>query len=134
MVAAEMWGMSVEAVMAGIADGSIPSRIDGHFLFVWAPSAGEPASAPPAFGAPVAARSNASAEIPVLTPQERQALAGNFAMNSESPIDPSSETSSLESSEPSAEPVTPGLDISQWRLGRLQAGRLRRGPQMAIAG
>jgi len=33
-VAAEIWGMSVEQVMAGVADGSIPSRLEGNFLFV----------------------------------------------------------------------------------------------------
>jgi hypothetical protein len=33
-VAADIWGMSVEQVMAGVADGSIPSRLEGNFLFV----------------------------------------------------------------------------------------------------
>ena len=33
-VAAELWGISVDQVLAGIADGSIPSYVDGQFLFV----------------------------------------------------------------------------------------------------
>ncbi len=33
-VAAEIWGISVEQVLAGIADGSIFSFTDGQFLFV----------------------------------------------------------------------------------------------------
>ena len=33
-VAAEIWGTSVEQILAGIADGSVQSYVDGQFLFV----------------------------------------------------------------------------------------------------
>ena len=33
-VAAELWGVSLEQVLAAVADGSVPTRIDGYFLFV----------------------------------------------------------------------------------------------------
>jgi hypothetical protein len=33
-VAAEIWGVSVDHVLSGIANGSIPSFVDGQFLFV----------------------------------------------------------------------------------------------------
>jgi len=33
-VAAEIWGLSLEEVMRHIANGTVPSRTDGRFLFV----------------------------------------------------------------------------------------------------
>jgi hypothetical protein len=33
-VAAELWGVSVEQVMADVAAGRVPSRVEGEFIFV----------------------------------------------------------------------------------------------------
>src|ERR1700677_1802313 len=45
-VAAEIWGMSVDHILAGIADGSIQSFVDGQFLFVDVEGRGFPISSP----------------------------------------------------------------------------------------
>src|SRR3954468_20420339 len=52
-VAAEMWGMPVDHVMAKVRDGVIPSKIEAGFQFVdilpepWAPAAVAPSGPPP---------------------------------------------------------------------------------------
>ncbi|MDP9172353.1 MAG: hypothetical protein M3O30_00610 [Planctomycetota bacterium] len=131
MIAAEIWGMSVDQVMAGIADGTIPSRMDGQFLFVWVHAADEALTPPPAFGQPVAQKSEPRAiETAVITPQEREALSDGFEAEEEASgkIDLSS---LIDAATP--EPPFQGMDISQWRLARCQASRLRQGPRQPVA-
>jgi hypothetical protein len=64
IVAAEMWGVSLEQIMAGIADGSIPSHMEGNFLFVATGSAALHHPAEPTAGMGDA----------IITPEEREAL------------------------------------------------------------
>src|SRR5215213_9463759 len=52
-VAAEMWGMPVDHVMAKVCEGAVPSKTEAEFLFVdimpepWAPAAASPSGPPP---------------------------------------------------------------------------------------
>lgn len=109
-VAAEMWGVSIEHVMAGVANGSICSVVDGNFLFVdmapigFAPT--RPHSHPPTHSVVT------PEELAVLSAEEQAALAAN-------PQDD--------------EDTADSRDVSQWRVARKQTSRLRR-PPMAMAG
>jgi hypothetical protein len=60
-VAAELWGMSLEEVLIRVANGSIPSRMEGQFTFV-------------AIGTAATHRNPSLPEEPIITPEERAAL------------------------------------------------------------
>lgn len=122
-IAAEIWGISVDQVLAGIADGSIQSYVDGQFLFVDLGRHGLPKTMP--------RESKAEA---VVTDEEIAALTFQ-------PIDPASEPlSEITMSEPSVanEEV---LQVSEedfgnnsdWRLAREQTSRLRKPPSAQAA-
>jgi hypothetical protein len=156
MIAAEIWGISIDQVMARIADGSIHSRVEGQFVFVWVNAGDEAAMPPPAIGSPNPLPAPASCEIPVLTLQERNALEEEFAIPEDSEPMPdvfsmvgASTTQQIAAEELAAEPMddesaspdphdsdgaNPGKDVSQWRIGRQQAARLRRPPPARLAG
>ncbi len=116
-IAAEIWGIGIEQVLAAVASGSIPSRMDGNFLFVNTDqSSTEEMQAIPHETDPSlqAVPSDEEADEPIVTAQEMAAL----GMSSRGSVD------SLE------EMVPP--DISDWRNVRSRTSRLRRPPEAAI--
>jgi hypothetical protein len=116
-IAAEIWGISIEQVLAAVANGSIPSRMDGQFLFVNIDQSQAPAmpSIPrqtdPALQA---VPSDDRASETVVTPQEMAALGVGASITDDS----------------SQEALPP--DISDWRNVRSRTSRLRRPPTARI--
>ena len=108
-VAAEIWGMSVDHILAGIADGSIQSFVDGQFLFVDVEGRGFPISSP---RPPVIE--------PTVSPEEIAALTYQ-------PIIPDPAFDSSEESDESSS------DISNWRAARAETSRLRQPPKTKAA-
>jgi len=113
-IAAEMWGVSVEQILAGIADGSISSCVDGQFLFVDIAANGYACSTP----------RPAPAEHPDLSKEELAAL--TFQPICEIDSDSISEEPQKESIE--EEEDDSSRDVSMWRISRLQTSQLRRPP------
>ena len=112
-IAAELWGVSVEHVLAGIREGRIPSRIDNGFMCVDA-----------APGSPRLKRSvdEHPPTFTVVTEDEMAALLGGNA--DDELLDEEPECTDEES-----EPEEQGtLD---WRDARRRNGRLRRAPALA---
>jgi hypothetical protein len=123
-IAAEIWGISVDQVLAGIADGSVQSYVDGQFLFVDLGRQG----------------------LPMTTPRERKLEAvvteEEIAALTFQPIDSASEPllSEMTMSEPSVanEQILQVTDEdfgnnSDWRLSREQTSRLRKPPSAQAA-
>jgi hypothetical protein len=122
-VAADIWGISVDQVLAGIADGSIHSFVDGQFLFVDIRGMG--LSAEPSESTPTQTK---------VTEEEFAAL--TFQPIAELPISSSNSSSDshLSEEEPSGqEEQTNGRDVSTWRTARQQSSRLRRPPRADAA-
>jgi hypothetical protein len=117
-IAADMWGISVEQVMAGISNGAIPSRIDGSFLFVMMHTQNEPVAAAAPVKEVVQGEEETSAGV--LTSEEQMAL-GEFRDEDEA------EMEEVESSGVNQ------MDISQWRQGRAEASRMRQPPRPMVA-
>ncbi|MGD0770530.1 MAG: hypothetical protein ABSB42_20280 [Tepidisphaeraceae bacterium] len=125
-VAAEIWGISVEQILAGIADGSFQSYVDGQFLFVDLEGRGY--SKPPR---------SAAAEI--VTEQELAALTYQ-PIDRQPQISPEEEEG-LRDTEGAASttedsdwmPEEDIRDVSLWRTARQQAARLRRPPSALAA-
>jgi hypothetical protein len=107
-VAAEIWGMSIDHILAGVADGSISSYVDGQFLFVDIEGRGLPICTPPP-----------SVSEPAVTPEE-------FAALTFQPITQAPENLGQDGEEDSP-------DISDWREVREQTARLRQPPQTEAA-
>ena len=108
-VAAELWDVSVEHVMSGIRDGSIPSKIDNGFVCVDA-----------APGSPRLSRSRANRPptFAAVTDAEMTALLSEDAQDEEA-----------DCKEDDGDPVETGT--IDWRDARLRNGRLRRAPKPA---
>jgi hypothetical protein len=125
-VAAEIWGISIDQVLAGIASGSVKSYIDGQFLFV--DLEGHGYSKPPR---------SPTAEI--VTEQELAAL--TFQPFDRQPeISPEEEASLRDAEGAEATPQDPlwteeedFRDVTLWRTARQQAARLRRPPSALAA-
>jgi hypothetical protein len=111
-IAAEIWGVSVEHVLAGIANGSIPSHVDGQFLFVDMAGIGFPRSTP--------------RPEPVISNDELQALTFQPAAEIEDSIAQDEDVIAEEEDDSSR-------DIAQWRTARQQASHTRRPPQSEAA-
>jgi hypothetical protein len=111
-VAAEIWGVSVEHVLDGIANGSIPSHVDGQFLFVDMAGIGFPRSTPRP--QPLVS----SDELQALTFQPAPEIDDSTAAD-EDPIDDEEEGSSR--------------DVGEWRTARQHASHTRRPPQSEAA-
>lgn len=113
-VAAEIWGVSVDQIMAGIANGSIPSYVDGQFLFVDIQGKG------------ITPSSSRSAAIEnVVTEEEYKALTYE-------PRQPDPEISSSDEP-PIDEEDEMGRDVGAWRTAREQSARTRRPPNSEAA-
>jgi len=113
-IAAEIWGVSVDQILAGIADGSIASQVDGQFLFVNVAANGYARSAP----------SPAPVHHPDLSKEELAAL--TFEPIPQTDFPPIPDDPQRELTE--AEEDDSARDISQWRISRLQTSRIRRPP------
>ncbi len=108
-IAAEIWGVSVDHILAGIADGSIQSLVDGQFLFVDLHGRGFAQSSP-----------RPPVSEPVITKEEFAALTFRpINRDEESPEDSSSDESSA--------------DFSHWRAAREQTSDLRQPPDTLAA-
>jgi hypothetical protein len=118
-IAAEMWGVSVDFILAGIADGSISSCVDGQFLFVDIAASGYAASTP----------RPAPAEHPILSKEELQAL----TFQPVSDVHPESIPDQPQRESVNEEEDDSSRDISLWRISRQQASRLRRPPHAEAA-
>jgi len=120
-VAAEIWGISIEQILAGVADGSFQSYVDGQFLFV--DLEGRGFSKPP--------RSEACENI--VTEQELAAL--TFQPIDRQPrISPQEEEEALLDTEDAASmPEEDSRDVALWRTARQQSARLRRPPSAMAA-
>ncbi len=114
-VAAEIWGVSIDHVLDGIANGSIPSYVDGQFLFVDMAGIGFPRTTP---RPPVIEPGVSDDELQALTFQP----AGDYAAT----IPPDEDTIG-EEDEASTR------DVGEWRAARDQASRTRRPPQAKAA-
>jgi hypothetical protein len=133
-VAAEIWGISIEQVLTGIANGSVKSYIDGQFLFV--DLEGHGYSKPPR---------SPTAEI--VTEQELAALtfqpakkASPSAIDHQPEISPDEEERLRDAED--ADPAPDGplcmpeedfRDVTLWRTARQQSARLRRPPSALAA-
>ena len=112
-IAAEIWGVSVDHILAGIADGSIQSLVDGQFLFVDLHGRGFAQSTP-----------RPPVTEPVITKEEFAALTFRpINREEESPEESPQESSADESS----------ADISHWRTAREQTSHLRQPPDTLAA-
>jgi hypothetical protein len=137
-VAAEIWGISVAQVLDRIAQGSLPSMVDGQFLFVDIAFDGFACS-----GARPAPSQNDS----IITPEELAAL--TYLPLEEIAASPEPQNEKDEGSPQIPETVRPSdtddehlplgeeepstRDIRQWRTARSQTSRLRRPPMLRAA-
>jgi hypothetical protein len=92
-VAAELWGVPIEQVMADVAAGRLNSRVEGEFIFVdvQPDGADEPPSAPAptptpyrrslAWSMPSDATAGSITSDPIVTADERDALLDEPAVN-----------------------------------------------------
>jgi len=109
IVAAEIWGISVDQVLAGVANGSIPSMVDGQFLFVDLSGNGFAHTSPQP------------------TPTEVEVTEEEFAALTFQPKDSVEDCGPMEESEP--EGVEEAVhDVGSWRTARRESSRLRRPP------
>ncbi|MGD0461289.1 MAG: hypothetical protein ABSB74_02255 [Tepidisphaeraceae bacterium] len=107
--------MSVEHVLAGIANGSIPSHVDGQFLFVDMAGIGYSRSTPrPEIVEPVVS----SEELQALTFQPAELADDSFGQDEDMMAE---------------EEDGPCRDVGLWRTAREQASRTRRPPQAEAA-
>jgi hypothetical protein len=135
-VAAEMWGMPVDHVMAKVREGAVPSKSEAGFLFVdimpepWVPAAQAPDGPPPETYVSVS-----DAEIEALAePLEATApaLAFDAPVYTSSPFVTQTTIRYAEDEEDGAEPFqdeeTPTFSAKDWRRVRAETGRLRKPP------
>jgi hypothetical protein len=114
-VAAEIWGVSVDHVLDGIANGSIPSHVDGQFLFVDMAGIGFPRSAP-----------RPQITEPVVSSDELRALTFQ-------PIGEPDDLAVREEDLICEEADGSYRDVGLWRSAREQASRTRRPPEAEAA-
>jgi hypothetical protein len=114
-VAAEIWGVSVDHVLDGIANGSIPSHVDGQFLFVDMAGIGFPRSTP-----------RPQITEPVVSSDELRALTFQ-------PIGEPDDLAVREEDLICEEADGSYRDVGLWRSAREQASRTRRPPEAEAA-
>jgi hypothetical protein len=102
-IAADIWGTSVEQIMSGVADGTIPSRIEGQFLFVNIAGGGLRQESP--------SLEQPTEAVEVLSDAERLAL------------------EEIHKDESDAQE----MNLSQWRLSRFQSSLRRTPPVAVAA-
>ncbi|MGD0137269.1 MAG: hypothetical protein ABSD28_00195 [Tepidisphaeraceae bacterium] len=126
-VASEIWGISIEQILAGVADGSFQSYVDGQFLFVDLEGRGFSKSPRP----PAAENAVTDQELAALTfrPIDRQP--GILPEEGEALRDAEDPAWTPEGSTWMPEEESP--DVALWRTARQQSARLRRPPSALAA-
>jgi hypothetical protein len=131
-IAAELWGISVEQVLADIASGSIPSYVDGQFLFVDVTGKNILPSTPMS---PSPRSVVTDQEIAALTFQPRDSMPTDSFVQEAAKL--SSQEISFEevSSDelPFDEEEIEGRDVGAWRTARSESSRRRRPPHSEAA-
>jgi hypothetical protein len=140
-VAAEMWGMPVDHVMAKIRDGAIPSKSEAGFLFVdimpepWAPSSQAPSGPPPETFVAVSDAELEALATPAAPPAP--ALAFNAPDYVSTPFVMENTIRYSEDEEGGVEPFqdeeTPTFSAKDWRRVRAETGRMRKAPPRVAA-
>ncbi|HEY1922121.1 MAG TPA: hypothetical protein VGG44_05095 [Tepidisphaeraceae bacterium] len=133
-IAAEIWGVSIDHVLDGIANGSIPSYVDGQFLFVDMAGIGFPRTTP---RPQVIEPDITDAEIEALTFQPAGDYTKPVSSNDDTIIDDgilmADEEMIAEEGEIFEEDEDSTRDVSDWRSARDQTSRIRRPPQSEAA-
>ena len=114
-VAAEIWGVSVDHILSGIANGSIPSFVDGQFLFVDMAGHGFAQSTPRRETRVTAEEIRALTFEPIVRPAQNDSA----EEDEDIPIDEDDSDSSR--------------DVALWRTARQQASHFRRPPESEAA-
>ena len=126
-VAAELWAVPVEQVMADVAAGRLPSRTERGLLFVDidpAREAEQPETYPTPYRRSLAWAMSATGAQPVVTPEERHALLDEAEAddsNADDDLDPI----------PYDAPAPTALsddDVPNWEAVRARVSRMRRAP------
>jgi hypothetical protein len=126
-VAAEIWGISIEQILAGVADGSFQSYVDGQFLFVDLEGRGYSKQPHPAPAENVVTEQELAAltfqpidHQPTVSPQEEEGLRDT----EDAEWTPEGSTWM---------PEEDSRDVALWRTARQQSARLRRPPTAKAA-
>jgi hypothetical protein len=137
-VAAELWGVPVEQVLADIANGRAASRIEGEFLFVDLDPCSEAADSPPRLAyrrslawSPVQSESSES----IVSAAERDALlddAENEVEGIGATVDDGSDEEAPLGDAPAPMALTED-DMPDWQAVRARVSRTRRPPGMRDA-
>ncbi|MGD0389240.1 MAG: hypothetical protein ABSC42_09825 [Tepidisphaeraceae bacterium] len=128
-VAAEIWGISIEQILAGVADGSFQSYVDGQFLFVDLEGRGFSKTPVRSAAAENVVTEQELAALtfqpidlpPEISPEEEEGLRDTGGADS-TPQDAAWMSEEEDS-----------RDVSLWRTARQQAARLRRPPSAMAA-
>ena len=144
-IAAEIWGISVDQVLAGIADGSIQSCVDGQFLFVDLSRNGLPKSTPrESNNESIVTREEMAALTFEPTGQQFEIPSQSETLCSSEEILPVEISSVVISSEGiSGDELSPEemlqvtesdfRDVAHWRTAREQTAQIRRPPNAQAA-
>jgi hypothetical protein len=124
-IAAEIWGVSVDHVLDGIANGSIPSYVDGQFLFVDMAGIGFPRTTP---RPQVIEPDISSDELQALTFQPAGDYIGSISPDENMPDEDMPDEDSMAEEDDGS-----SRDVGDWRTARDQASRTRRPPQAEAA-
>jgi len=107
-VAAELWGVPVEAIQSRIRDGSLSTRDENGFTFI------DVAPDSPVLETPRAFRPTPPPTYRIVSREEILALVGDLPADEHEAEDEQG-------------------DAQDWRLGRSEAGRIRRPPESLAA-
>ena len=133
-VAAELWAVPVEQVMADVAAGRIPSRTEGGLLFVDIDPAtrdqphAEPPPAP--YRRSLAWAMGGATSQPIVTAEERNALLNEQATFAEADDDDDTDVPAGDAPAPIA---LTSDDMPNWDEVRARVSQTRRGPAMREA-
>ena len=139
-VAAEMWGMPVDHVMAKVRDGVVPSKTEAGFLFVdIMPEPSAPAMQLPSGPAPETFVTVSDAELEALSAPAEPAIsvpAPDAPAYAASPFVVETTIRYTEDDAEGAQPAfedeeTPTFSAKDWQRVRAQTARLRRAPGAA---
>jgi len=151
-VAAELWGVTIEQVMADVAAGRVTSRVEGEFIFVDVQPAAdesEHASAPTpspyrrslAWSVPSDATTESITADPIVSAEERDALLDEPAVVESSDDDAWADAEDDRADDVDAESevdapdgpiVLTADDIPNWGEVRSRVGRSRRPPRRIL--
>jgi hypothetical protein len=132
-VAAELWAVPLEQVMADAAAGRIPSRTDGGLLFVDidpVPQASQPEAQPPHYRRSLAWAMGGASSQPIVTAEERNALLDNSDEKEDVQTTEAEDEGVPVDDPPPPTPLT-SEDVPNWNEVRSRVSRTRRPPDAA---